>query len=177
MGFPESFGMPEKQACASLFDSSERVSFSAISPGYDFNYHDIELKREITFTIQDTFRRDGYSFLKFLHAQANQGGVHAIGFGYQRIGIDILFIEFSQENNNSMITDAYLMQNLIPVQVSQSPNNESELIVTLSGFFASNEKVFILADNFIKARIAAQLEKAETSENNVAKNDGDKQAA
>lgn len=175
MGFPESFGMPEKQACSSLFDASDRVRFGPISPGYDFEYHDTNLKREMNFTIEDTFRRDGYMFLKFLHEHANKNGPHAIGFGYPRIGVDILFIELSQDLNGPAITDAYLMQNMIPVEVSQSQNEDTILDVTVSGFFASNQKVMVLADNYIKAHIAAQKQKEEAVNNSVVEIKEDKE--
>lgn len=167
VAFPEGFEAQEKQACVSLFDTSDRVRFTPISPAHEFSYHISNTQRQMDFTIQDTFRRDGYMFVKHLFEKASRGGQHAIGYGYPRIGLDILCIETTTDNVGTMITDAYLLQNAIPTELSQSQNEDTVLDVTMSGFFASNNKVMILADNYIKAQIAAQQQKEEAKETNV----------
>lgn len=162
ISFPKDFVNKEKHACASLFNSSDRVIFEPISPAYDFENSMTIEPQELRFSIKDTLRRDAYTFLKHLHNKAMSGGIHSIGYGYPSIGVDILCIELATENNQSVIVDAFLIKNAVPNYVRNI--NEEKLEVQMLGFFSSNDAVMTLADNFIKAQVAAQQEKIESPE-------------
>lgn len=164
INFPEVFSNDEKRIAASLFQSNSRNMFEEI------NITELDQQNvagqliQVKYDIIDDKAKNVWIFLKHFYHKTVQGQIHSIGFGYPKIGVDILFMEILQEAEETIILNAYLLQNAVPMTVERNKEN-SIIKVTLKGFYAANQEINTLAAKYLQAQAAAQKAEEESKAN------------